>query len=256
MRILYLGNNRLGWQVLRWLRQRDEEIVALVLHPERRRAYGEEILRAAALPADRVFSGAELRRGEVRQAIAALSPEIGLSVLFGYVLAPELLRLFPRRVVNLHPALLPYNRGSYPNVWSIVDRTPAGATLHYMDEGIDTGEIIAQQEVEVEPIDTGESLYRKLEHASFELFRRTWPKLRTGDVSPRPQSREGGTVHRVDEVEAIDAIDLDASYRARDLIDVLRARTFPPHRGAYFTAGGRRIYVRIQLEYGEGAGEP
>ncbi len=252
MRILYLGNNWLGWQVLRWLRQRDEEIVGLVLHPERRRAHGEEILRTGGVPADRVFSGSKLRRPEVRQAIAALRPEIGLSVLFGYILKPELLNLFPRRVVNLHPSLLPYNRGAYPNVWSIIERTPAGTSLHYLDEGVDTGELIAQKEVEVEPVDTGETLYRKLERAALDLFRETWPRIANGSAVAHPQ-RLGGTCHHARDVQEIDEIDLDASYRARDLIDLLRARTFPPHEGAFFRTEGRRVNARIQLEYGRDA---
>ncbi len=55
------------------------------------------------------------------------------------------------------------------------------------------------------------------------------------------------------DVQAVDEIDLDASYRARDLIDLLRARTFPPHEGAFFRTEGRRVNVRIQLEYGRDA---
>ncbi len=253
MRILYLGNNWLGWQVLRWLRERDEEIVGLVLHPERRRAYGEEILRTAGVPADRVFSGSKLRRPAVREAIAALRPEIGLSVLFAYILKPAFLRVFPRRVVNLHPSLLPYNRGAYPNVWSIIERTPAGASLHYLDEGVDTGEIIAQKEVEVEPVDTGETLYRKLERAALDLFRETWRQIENGTAVTLAQRQDAGTCHRARDVQAVDEIDLDASYRARDLIDLLRARTFPPHEAAFFRTEGRRVNVRIQLEYGRDA---
>ncbi len=249
MRILYLGNNWLGWQALRWLREQGEEIVGLVVHPERHRAYGEEILEVAGLPPDRIFAGSRLRRPEVRKAIAQLRPDIGLSVLFAYILKSEMLRVFPHGVVNVHPALLPYNRGAFPNVWSIVEETPAGVTLHYMDETIDTGNILGQREVDVEPIDTGETLYRKLEHTALDLFRETWPRIRSGTAVPLPQEPDAGTSHRLCDVEDIDEIDLDASYRARDLINILRARTFPPYRGAFFKTGGRRVDIRIHLEY-------
>ena len=50
------------------------------------------------------------------------------------------------------------------------------------------------------------------------------------------------------DLERIDEIDLDARYRAGDLLDVLRARTFPPHKGAFFRANGKRVYVRVSLE--------
>ena len=93
----------------------------------------------------------------MQQAIVRLEPDIGLSVLLGYILAPEFLSRFARGAVNLHLAYLPYNRGSNPNVWSIVERTPAGATLHWMDAGVDTGDIIAQATTDVAADDTGET---------------------------------------------------------------------------------------------------
>ena len=255
MRLLYLGNGWLGWQVLRWLRQR-EEIVGLVIHPPSRQKYGREIQEEAALPAGQIFDGSRLRRPEVREAIRQLRPECGLSILFGYLLKPEFLEIFPRGVANLHPSLLPHNRGAFPNVWSIVDGTPAGVTLHHLDAGVDTGDIIAQREVAIEPVDTGESLYRKLEEASLELFQEIWPRFRAGKVTPRPQDPEAGSYHRTGDVKDIDQIDLDRSYTARDLINVLRARTFPPHRGAWFSDGGRRIQVRIELTYSDDEESP
>jgi methionyl-tRNA formyltransferase len=255
MRILYLGNNWVGWQVLKWLKEQGEEIAGLVIHPPRKQKYAKEILRAAGLPAAKVFDGSRLAQPEVMAAIRKLAPDIGLSVLFDYILKPEFLSIFPQGVVNLHPAYLPYNRGQYPNVWSIIENTPAGVTLHYIDKGTDTGDIIARKEVAVEPVDTGETLYRKLERASVALFRETWPLVRSGKATRAPQGSEPGTCHRTKDVEAIDEIHLDETYVARDLINVLRARTFPPYPGAYFMHQGRRIYLRLQLLYEEQLGE-
>jgi methionyl-tRNA formyltransferase len=116
-----------------------------------------------------------------------------------------------------------------------------------MDAGIDTGDIIAQKEVPIEPFDTGKSLYRKLEQACVELFQETWPKIRSRRAPRIPQKIEAGTHHVTKDVEGIDAIDLDKMYRAKDLIDVIRARTFDPYPGAYFTHEGRRIYLRLEL---------
>jgi methionyl-tRNA formyltransferase len=247
MRVLCLANNWLGWQVLESVKHAGDDVVALVLHPSGRRSYGEEILATAGLDASRVFDATRLDEPATREAIAAAAPEIGLSVMFGYVLRPAFLDAMPCRFVNLHPALLPWNRGAHPNVWSIVDGTPAGATLHAIDAGIDTGDIIAQRPVEVAPIDTGETLYRKLEQAALDLFRDNWPLIRAGRESRTPQSRAEGSFHRAADLDRIDEIDPERSYRAGALIDLLRARTFPPHRGAWFRAGGRKIHVRIQL---------
>jgi methionyl-tRNA formyltransferase len=247
MRIIYLGNNRGGLQVLQWLVQQGEKIVGLVVHPPERQKYGGEIISTADLPAARVFNGDTLRSEQTLRRIRALQPDIGLSVFFGHILSPPFLEMFPLGCINLHPAFLPYNRGAYPNVWSIVEGTPAGATLHYVDAGVDTGDIIAQRQVPVHPTDTGERLYQRLEQVCVELFQDTWPSVRSGQAPRHSQDPHDGTVHRVRDVERLDAIDPGAKYTARELIDIVRARTFPPYRGAYFELEGKRIYLRLQL---------
>ncbi len=251
MKILFMGNNWLGWQILRWLQEVGEEIAGLVLHPDHKQKYGKEIKESASLPAERIFDGSRLREPATLNAIKSLNPEIGISALFGYIISPELLDLMPAGSINIHPAFLPYNRGAYPDAWSIIDGTPAGVTLHYMDSGVDTGEIIAQREVVKEPVDTGESLYKKLELESLSLFKDTWPTIRSGRANPITQKKNEGTFHRVRDVEEIDEIDLDKSYRAKELIDLIRARTFPPFKGAYFRYGKRKVYLRLQLLYEE-----
>ena len=253
MRIVLLGNGKVALDALTWLQGQGEEIVGLVLHSPTGRRMGDEIIAAADLSPDRVFDGSSLRQPETIAAIKALSPDIGVSVFFGHILKRALLEIFPKGCLNIHPALLPFNRGAYPNVWSIIDGTPAGVTIHYIDEGIDTGAIVSQQEVAIEPVDTGETLYRKLEEQSIKLLSETWPDIVSGRAMAKPQPQTEGTVHKVRDVQAVDELDLDKEYKARDLLNILRARTFPPYRGAYFVENGRKIFVSIKLTYDEPA---
>ncbi len=247
MRIIYFGNNLAGLRVLEWLLAQGDEITALVLHPAEKSRYRDEIIAAARLPADRIFDGPQLRHPTAIEALRALRPEIGLSVFFGYILRQDVLALFPAGCLNLHSSYLPHNRGAYANVWSIVGRTPAGATLHYVDEGVDTGDIVAQKQVPVLSTDTGKALYARLEEACIELFKEVWPLVRSGNASRVPQDHSKATHHRVADVERIDRIDLDRTYTARELLDIIRARTFPPFKGAYFEEAGERVYMRLEL---------
>src|SRR4029078_10124193 len=107
----------------------------------------------------------------------------------------------PWRALNVHPALLPYNRGATQNVWPLVDGTPAGTTLHVMEPEIDTGAIVAQRSVETFPSDTAATLYERLEEASFQLFVQTWPAIRDHEPWPQPG---GGTSHRQSELASLD----------------------------------------------------
>lgn len=249
-RILFAGTGPVALDVIRWLRDRGENVVALLLHPPDQRRCGDEIISAAGVPEEHRFDGPRLRDPDVIEAIAATSPDIGVSVMYGYIIGAPLLRLPPRGFVNVHPSLLPYNRGAYPNVWSIFERTPSGVSIHYMDEGVDTGDLIAQRRVDVEPVDTGFTLYRRLEAEAASLFKEQWPAIREG-CAPRTPQPDGGTTHRVKDVERVDEVDLDRSYTARELIDLLRARTYPPYNGAYFRADGRKVFMELTLRYEE-----
>jgi len=249
MNVILFGNNKVALEVVRAIRETGDNIVGLVLHPDVKRKLGKEIIQACGNVKVQL-DGSKLDEPEVLQSIAALHADIGVSAFFGHILRRPLLELFPQGVLNVHPALLPYGRGANPNVWSIIDRTPAGVTIHYIDSGVDTGDIIAQHEVAIEPVDTGETLYRKLERASVELFREQWPLIRQGRCNRIPQTT-GGTFHRVRDLQSIDGIRLDRQYTGRQIIDLLRARTFAGYSGAYFIENERKVFVRIELEYGE-----
>jgi len=247
MRIVCLCNNVLGLKVLEWLHEQKQEIVGLILQSGEGGKCQDQI-RAVVRDSDCLVLGAhQLGESETLEKIRSRNAEIAVSVLFRSILRQPFLDLFSRGCLNLHPAYLPYNRGSYPNVWSIVEKTPAGVTLHYIDAGVDTGDIIAQREVTVEATDTGSTLYRKLKSAAFELFKSTWPLVESGNAPRTKQDATHGTFHRKRDVDAIDEIDPEGLYRAEDLINVLRARTFAPYSGAYFRHKGRKIHLRLQL---------
>lgn len=150
--------------------------------------------------------------------------------------------------VNLHTSLLPYNRGMHPYYWAIIDDTPYGATLHFIDEGIDTGPILFQQIIPIETTDTGETLYKKLVPASIELFKKYYGTIVRGEFKPKPQSNKLATFHLAKDIEPHSQIDLDKKYKARDLINILRARSFSNGPSAYFINNGRKYYVRVSIE--------
>lgn len=226
---------------------RGDDVVGIVLHPSYKQKYGKEIGQSSRLDDKRIFDGSGLGKPEVIEMIRALEPEIGISVMFGYILKEEVLDLFPAGCINVHPSYLPFGKGAYPNIWCIVDKTPAGVSIHYVDSGIDTGDIIAQVEVPVEPYDTGASLYRRLEQVSLDLFRKYWPIIQSGKARRIVQEPGGGTFHRMKDVSLIDEIELNGLYKAGDLIDIIRARTYPPYRGAYFLVDDTKVYLRLQL---------
>lgn len=250
-RIVFLGNNQLAVRVLKYLKSQPQQLVGLVVHPMGKAKQRNKLLQLAKLPKSRIFQGDLINSAKTIAKIKVLNPDLLVSVMFGYILKKDILAVAKFGAVNLHPAYLPYNRGAHPNVWAIVEGTPAGVTLHSIDDRVDTGKILAQEKVKVELTDTGRSLYWKLEQAAYELFIKTWPKLVKDELTTKSQ-KPGGSEHRVKDLHKLDEIDLDKKYTGRELINILRARTFPPYKGAYFKARGKKIFVRAKLDVDEG----
>jgi methionyl-tRNA formyltransferase len=247
MRYALLGNGRAALEILQWLADRREPPVALVVHPDGQARDRSEIIEASGLAMSDVREAPALNHEGGAAWLAGYHVDWLISVYFGFLLRRPVLDAPRLGTLNLHPALLPHNRGAHPNVWSIVDRTPAGVTLHYVDEEVDTGDIAAQCEVPVHPADTAATLYRRLEDAAIQLFKECWPMIRADSV-PRTPQHGTPTYHRTADLARLDRIDPNGIYRASDLIDLLRARTFHPYPGAYLDLGNRRVYLRLELE--------
>lgn len=98
---------------------------------------------------------------------------VDLVVLAGFmrIVGPLFLAAFPRRIINVHPSLLPKHRGTDAAAQALAAGDPVtGCTVHYVDEGVDTGEIIAQREVPVLPGDTADTLQARIQTAEHELL--------------------------------------------------------------------------------------
>ena len=123
---------------------------------------------------------------------------IDFIVSYGYrhIINKNVVSYMNGRIINLHISLLPWNRGSDPNLWSFLENTPKGVTVHYIDEGVDTGEIIAQKELFFDhKKETLATTYRKLNMEIVDLFRKEWPGIMKG-VARRRKQPAGGFYHQ------------------------------------------------------------
>jgi methionyl-tRNA formyltransferase len=124
--------------------------------------------------------------------------KIDLLISYNYrrIIELEVLQVPGLRAFNLHTSLLPFNRGSHPILWSILESTPLGITIHEIDQGLDTGPIIFQREIQL--LDQSKSLkelHEDINKALIELFCSNWKTLREGSYTRTPQA-EAGTYHR------------------------------------------------------------
>lgn len=149
--------------------------------------------------------------------IERLNPDWIVSYGYTRLLAPAVLALCEGRVLNLHISLLPHNRGADPNFWSWFDGTAKGVTLHLIDPGMDTGPVLAQREVNFDPLaETLSSSYARLRSEIEDLFAQSWDGIATGRLQPAPQAGRF-PVHRAADKQTLFA-SLPAGWQTRACI--------------------------------------
>ena len=126
-------------------------------------------------------------------------------ITYGYrhIIKKPTIAEYRNRIINLHISYLPWNRGVSPNLWSFLEDSKKGVTIHYLDEGIDTGDILAQKEVEFDADETLKSSYMKLRETMEFLFIECWPDISIGRTVPVEQDLEGGSYHSIADTDKV-----------------------------------------------------
>ena len=120
-----------------------------------------------------------------------------ISFGYRYIITEDIVKHFNDSIVNLHISYLPYNKGAHPNFWSFRDRTPKGVTIHQIDKGLDTGDIILQKEVTFEKEhDTLKSTYEFLIEEIQNLFIENYKSIFDKTINRYPQVGKGTFHHR------------------------------------------------------------
>jgi methionyl-tRNA formyltransferase len=170
------------------------------------------------------------------------------------VISAHCKQLFPAgmvnafRCVNVHPGLNPYNRGWFPQVFSILNGLPTGATIHEIDEKLDHGKIIIQQEVPNYKWDTSLDIYKRVQLAEISMLETHLVQIIEGDYTAEPPSMEGNINLKADFNQLLE-LDLNATQQVGQTLDLLRALTHGNYRNAFFKdpETGKKVYVTINL---------
>ena len=115
--------------------------------------------------------------------------EFVLSNGYAPILKSPIIEAYTRKIVNIHPAYLPQGRGIFPNFWCFFEGFPIGATIHYIDEGIDTGEIIFREEVNFDKTETLRTTIVQLMRLAEHLFLKNAENILSGHVTAVEQEQ-------------------------------------------------------------------
>jgi len=243
--IILFANKKPGFDICKFLVSQKENISRLYII-DFDDDYAKKIISVSKLPKEKIFHANILKEKNHLNTLKNLDVDFMITVYWPFILSPEIFKISKNGCINFHPALLPINRGWFPHVHSILDGSPTGVTLHLIDENADTGPILAQKEVPLEFIDTSKTIYEKLQKEIVLLFKENWIKIRNNDILPISQDESKSNYHKKSEIHELDKIDLD-SVTGKELVNILRARSFGNKGFAYVTINNEKIYLNLRL---------
>jgi len=243
MELVFCGTPSFAVPTLDHLVEADHHIALVVTQPDRPSGRG---LEPAASPVKQralalglpVAQPDKIKSNEAfRAQLAALKPEAIIVVGYGRII-PRWMTDLPRHGnLNLHASLLPKYRGAAPVQWAIANgETVTGVTTMRIDEGLDTGDILLQEEVAIAPDDASLTLAPRLAEVGARLMVETLRQLDAGTLAPRPQDHTRATLAPLLKKE--DGR-LDFSWRAAEIHN--RVRGFQPWPGVYTTFRGKNL---------------
>ncbi|MDQ3262479.1 MAG: methionyl-tRNA formyltransferase [Myxococcota bacterium] len=232
------------------------EVIAVVTQPDKPKGRGQELAappvkleaQARGVP---VLQPTKLRNTGFADELRALRPDVCVVTAYGRILPKEVLEAPAKGCLNVHASLLPRFRGAAPIQWAIAsgdERT--GVCLMQMDEGLDTGAVIACRELPIGPDDTSATLHVSLAELGGQLLRDELPRYLGGEIKATPQPSEGMVLAPlIDKEEGR----LDFQRPAVELERRLRA--FTPWPGAFTSFSGGLFKVH-RIRVGQGSGAP
>jgi len=209
MRIIFIGTGEIGVPTLRMLGEwREHQLVGIVTQPDKPvgrdqkltpppiKAAGQQLKIAPprSEPELEVLQPTRIKAREAIEAIRRLNPDLIVVMAYGQILPREVLQIPKIACLNLHASILPRWRGAAPIQAAIAagDRE-TGITVMYMDEGLDTGDILLEKKIEIAPIETGGSLHDRLAKIAPESLREAISFLAKGNAPRTTQESQFAT---------------------------------------------------------------
>ena len=172
---------------------------------------------------------------------------------YDLVISAHCKQIFPNslvknnRCINIHPGYNPYNRGWFPQVFSIINKKPVGVTIHLMDEMLDHGPIIFQEEVEIDSWETSKDVYNKILKKELLLI----DKYLIDILEEKYELTycDEGNVNYIKDFNNLCELNLNEEVTMGEAIDKLKALTFEGYKNAYFIdEEGNKVWITIKLE--------
>jgi methionyl-tRNA formyltransferase len=243
--LIFCGTPRFAVPSLEKLAAAGHRIHLVVTQPDRPKGRGLELVpspvKHSALNLNLPITQPDRIKAnqDFREQLTNLKPDAIIVVGYGRIIPQWMLDLPPLGNINLHASLLPKYRGAAPIQWAIANgETITGNTTMRIDAGLDTGDILLQQQLSIDPEDTAETLAPRLATTGADLLMETLSGIQAGTMRPRKQDDSQATLAPILKKE--DGL-IDFSRSAAEILN--RLRGFQPWPGAYTKFRGKTLQI-------------
>jgi methionyl-tRNA formyltransferase len=198
-RILFMGTPAFALPALRLLHEQSYPIAGVVTQPDRPKGRGlKEVAPPIKILAQElglpVFQPDKVKDTSFMELLTKLNPEMIVVVAFGQILPKNIIDFPPLNCLNIHPSLLPRYRGAAPMNWAIINgEKKSGVTIMLMDKGMDSGDILLQEETLLGTAETYGELHDRLSQAGARLLLKTIGQITNGTAKRKQQDESGVT---------------------------------------------------------------
>lgn len=247
MKFVFAGDRQISVNILKWIIDRGYTPSALMVSNGKNESHADELIKISNLSDDRVFIGNSFSEPASIVTLNSLQIDYFIGIHFPYIISSEVLNIPKIGFLNLHPAYLPYNKGWHTPSWAILDSTPYGATLHFMSEELDDGDIINQKEIEVKSYDTANTLYAKVLKLEEEVFYESFESI-VNFKTCRLKQQFKGSSYKKNDLQQVREFNLEENVKVKDFLDKIRALTTNNiNEIAYFKENENKIGVKIEF---------
>lgn len=259
MRLVYMGTPDFAVETLRRVVKAGHEVLAVVTQPDKPKGRGKTLqptpVKAAALELGlQVYQYENVRNPEFIGLLEELKPDAMVVAAFGQMLTREILDIPQYGCLNVHGSLLPKYRGAAPIQWAIIrGEAETGVTIMQMDEGLDTGDMLAKAALILEPEETGGSLFEKLSVLGGKLLVETLEKISRGEIQAEAQPEISPTPYASMIQKSMGRIDWgEDAYKIERL-----ARGLDPWPGVFTRLQGKMLKIlKCSVKSPENTEEP
>jgi len=145
----------------------------------------------------------QISRAILKDELSEFDADYFISYGYRHILGLDIVEEICNRAINLHLSYLPWNRGADPNLWSIIEDTPKGVTIHRISSRVDSGNILAQARITFSPQDTLATSYNKLRELIETLFCTYWQEIRLNQIVEIPQDHDCATHHYKKDIDLV-----------------------------------------------------